>query len=137
MTARQALAPVPTALSRPFWEGCARGELLLQRCERCGRYRYPPAARCPSCRDARVGWARASGRGLVWSVAVIHQVYHPDLEAQVPYAVAVVELEEGVRMVSNVVGVVPGAIEVGMPVEVVFEEAWGVTIPRFQPRGGA
>lgn len=79
----------------------------------------------------------SQSRGRVWSVAVAHQVYHPDLEAQVPYAVAVVELEEGVRMVSNVVGVLPGAIEVGMPVEVVFEEAWGVTVPRFRSRGGA
>ena len=128
--------PVPDADSRRFWEGCRERELLIQRCLDCGRPRFPPSAFCPHCRSRRVEWTKASGRGRVYSwIVVNHPVPKEIYAGDVPYVVALVELEEGVRMPSNIVGCDPGSVVADMPVEVVFERvSESLTLPRYRPR---
>lgn len=119
--------------SAPFWEGCNRGELLLQRCGKCGEYRYPPRPLCPTCHSFETRWERASGRGRVYSWVVAHHPVHPLVRDKVPYAILLVELEEGPRMVSRLVGDTHEVVSEGLPVEVVFERiADGVEIPHMR-----
>jgi len=127
--------PVVTELSQPFWEASRRHELCLQRCGSCGAFRYPPAVLCPECLSEEVAWKRVSGRGKVFSFVVFHRLYHPAFEADLPYTVALVELEEGPRLISNIVSCPPARVACDMPVEVVFEDVTGeVTLPKFKPR---
>ena len=127
--------PGPDPVSQPFWDGCARHELLLQRCAGCGRHRFPPGPVCPDCGAREAKWVRASGRGTVYSWIVVHHpVPRQSFADEVPYVVALVALEEGVRMASNVVGCAADAVEAGMALEVVFEDvAEAVTLPKFRP----
>lgn len=126
--------PVPSPLSEPFWSACRRHELQVQRCRACGALRFPPALLCPECLSADCEWQRMSGRGKVFSFVVYRRLYNPAFEADLPYTVAVVELEEGARILSNVVGVPPEQVTCGMPVEVVFEDVTPeVTLPKFRP----
>jgi hypothetical protein len=127
--------PQVTPEMRPFWEAARRHELVVQRCRGCGTHRFPARDICSRCLSREAGWVRVSGRGTVFSWATMHQVYHPGFAADVPYAVIVVELEEGARLVSNLVACAPGEIVAGMPVEVVFEDVTPeVTLPKFRPR---
>ncbi|HYH29009.1 MAG TPA: Zn-ribbon domain-containing OB-fold protein [Pseudonocardia sp.] len=120
--------------NRPFWEGTRREQLLLQRCARCGHLRYPISHVCPECLEAGHEWVPVSGRGEVYSSIVFHQVYHPAFADDVPYNVSLVQLDEGPRMFSNVVGVPPGQVKVGDRVRVVFDPVnEEVTVPRFTP----
>jgi uncharacterized OB-fold protein len=124
--------PVPDEDSAPFWDYCRKGELQAQRCTSCGRLRYPPRPTCPQCGSTDIEWQQLSGRGKVFTYAVSHQAVHPALEGRVPFTTLVVELDEGVRMTSNLVEGSP-AIEIGTPVEVVFEKATDeITLPRFK-----
>ena len=126
--------PVPSAESGPFWEGCRRHELLLQRCAGCRSFWFPPSVLCPECLGTDWRWVPAGGRGRIHSFVVFHRVYHPGFAGEVPYVVAVVELEEGPRLTSNVVGCEARAVRSGMPVEVVFEDVTeAVTLPKFRP----
>ncbi len=128
--------PLPTLTdeNRPFWEGCRAGELRMQQCRDCGHIRYPIQEICPTCLSERTEWTRLSGRGRVLARLVFHQIYHKAFAGDVPYNVVLVQLDEGPRMFSNVVGVPNEAITVGMPLEAVFEPATPeVTIPRFRP----
>jgi uncharacterized OB-fold protein len=121
-------------LTRPFWEAAHRHELFLQRCSQCGRFRYPPGNTCPDCLSDELEWTKASGRAKIYTWTVFHKVYHPGFAAEAPYAVVAVELEEGPRMTTNVTGLRPDELEIGMPVEVVFEEMSDeITLPRFRP----
>ncbi len=127
--------PYISELSRPYWNAAKRHELALQRCQECGHHRYPAGDTCPRCLSDRLAWVKASGRGTVYSWVVFHQVYHPAFADDAPYAVAVVELEEGARLVSNLVNCKAEDIEIGMPVEVVFDDVTEeITLPKFQPR---
>jgi 3-oxo-4,17-pregnadiene-20-carboxyl-CoA hydratase alpha subunit len=135
---RPATRPRP-ATSRDtefFWEGVARGELLIQRCSSCGTLRHPPRPACGACRSFEWDTVRASGRGEVYSHVTMHHPVVPPFEA--PYDVALIELEEGVRIVSNVTGIPPDEVSIGMPVEVVFEKVDDeLTLPLFRQREGA
>jgi hypothetical protein len=129
--------PAVTDDTRPFWEACRRGELVAQRCTHCGTFRHPPTPVCWRCRSFAHAWAPVSGRGTVFSYAVVRRAFLPELEEYVPYTVVVVALDDapGVRLVSNLVDAPPEEVRVGLPVEVVFEEAGGeVTVPRFRVR---
>jgi uncharacterized OB-fold protein len=127
--------PALTEENRPFWDGCREGRLMLQRCGGCGHVRYPISRFCPSCLSEEVNWAEMSGRGTVFSYIVFHRAYHPGFKADVPYNVALVQLEEGPRMFSNIVGTPNDAVRIGDAVEVVFDAATPeVTIPRFRLR---
>lgn len=126
---------MPSPESEPFWEACRRHELRLQRCDACGSFWFPPSAVCPRCLSESWVWARTSGRGTVYSFAVFHRVYHPGFAGDLPYVVAVVELEEGPRLPTSIVGIDHGAIRCDLPVEVLFEDVTEtVTLPKFRPR---
>jgi len=126
--------PVITPENQPFWDACKAGELRMQQCADCGHVRYPINAVCPRCLSARFDWKRLSGRGTVFSYIVFHQVYNPAWKDDVPYNVAMIQLEEGPRMFSNVVGVPNDAVKVGDAVEVVFDPVTAeVALPRFRP----
>jgi hypothetical protein len=119
----------------PFFEAARQRRLVIQRCRGCGTLRFPARDGCSRCLSRESEWTPVSGRGAVFSYAVMHQVYHPGFADAVPYAVVVVELEEGARLVSNVVDCALRDLRIGMPVEVVFEDvAPGVTLPKFRPR---
>ena len=120
--------------TRFWWEGCARGELWLQRCAACGVLRHRPRAVCPACLSGEVAYERASGRGTVHTFTVTHQNHAPPFRGCTPYVLAYVELEEGPRLLTNVVGCEPDAVRVGMPVVVDFGEVHDeIAVPRFRP----
>jgi uncharacterized OB-fold protein len=123
--------PAPNPLTAGFWEAARRHELVLQRCE-CGHYRHYPQLLCPVCRSANWTWARVSGRGTVYTFTVTHRPFHPAWADKVPYAVATVELEEGVRMVSDLPPEDTEAVRIGASVEVFFDDEGSVTLPRFR-----
>ena len=119
----------------PFFEAAHRHELVVQRCSRCGTLRFPARTICSRCLSREAGWVPVSGRGAVFSFAVMHQAIHPGFAAEVPYAVVVIELEEGPRLLSNLVDCPIEKIRIGLPVEVVFEQAAPeLTLPKFRPR---
>jgi uncharacterized OB-fold protein len=123
--------PVPDETSAPFFDGAARGELVLQRCGSCGAFMWPVKPRCVECFSADVEWSPASGRAELYSFAVVHQRY-PGFEE--PYVLATVETAEGVRFNTSVVGADPGELEIGMRLEVVFERvSEDVVVPKFRP----
>jgi uncharacterized OB-fold protein len=130
--------PIPDDDSRPFWEGCRAGKLLLQQCPECEAVRYPPRPMCPRCSAIGASWIEASGRGSIYSWVIPHHAVHPSLVDEVPYNVVMVDLEEGPRMVSNLIDTAPEQIEVDLPVEVVFETVDDeLTVPKFRRRDDA
>ena len=118
-------APIVTELGRPFWEACAEGRLVAQRCDACRAFRHYPQERCPACHAPDYAWAALSGRGEVHSFTVTHRAFHPAWADRVPYVIATIELEEGVRMVTDLRDVPDGGPEIGQRVEVDFEELEG------------
>lgn len=123
--------PVPNADDAWFWEGVAEHRLLLQRCDGCGRLRQPPGPRCPGCGSFAWSTQPATGRGRVYSWILSHHPTEPD---ERPRTVVLVDLDEGVRLVSNLVdGTEP---EVGMAVEATFAGVDGVTLPQFRAVAG-
>jgi uncharacterized OB-fold protein len=116
--------PIPAISDemRPFYVGAKRHELWMQRCRSCGVQRFPARAICSSCLSTESEWVPVSGRGEIFSFNVMHQVYHPGFASAVPYAVVIVRLAEGAKMLSNLVGVSPRDIRIGMPVRVVFDD---------------
>jgi hypothetical protein len=129
--------PIPEAddESREFYEGARRRELMLMRCESCGAWRLPSRPRCPDCWSTATEWARASGRGTLYSFGVMHQKF-PGFEGEGPYQYSVVELEEGPRIFSNVVGVADTELRCGMPLHAVFDDVSDdATLVRFARDG--
>ena len=126
--------PVPDDLSRPFWDGCARGELFLQECTACGTLGRLPRVACPRCSTSPLRWRRSSGRGEVHSFTVVRRPPSPAFAADVPYVLALVELDEGVRMMTNLLGVPVEEARIGLPVEVAFEIRAGISLPMFRRR---
>ncbi len=125
--------PVPNDDTTPFWEYCRAGELRVQRCSSCDEYRHPPRPMCRRCGSLEYEWAPLSGRGTVYSYIVTHQPIHPALQGRVPFTTVLVELDEGVRMTSNVVDCSPDEIAIGMPVAVGFEQVnEETTLPKFR-----
>jgi hypothetical protein len=121
-------------INRPFWEATHRSELRLQRCSDCRHVWYPAAPSCPKCMSTSVKWSPMSGRGTVWSFIVYHHSWHRGFEKESPYNVAMIELEEGPIVITNLVGVGNEDIKIGMPVEVTFEPvSEEVTLFKFKP----
>lgn len=132
--------PVPaiTPDMAGFFAGARQGQLMVQKCEGCGALSFPAHEICSNCLSTRSTWVPVSGRGEIYSYNVMHQVYHPGFAAEVPYAVVVVKLAEGPKVVSNLLGVDPHKIRIGMPVEVTFEKVSDeVMLPKFRPRASA
>lgn len=129
--------PLPTITdeNRPFWEATARHELRMQKCVHCGHIRYPINIVCTKCLSEETEWVPLSGRGEVYSYIVFHQVYNQNFAEDVPYNVALVQLEEGPRMFSNIVETPNDQVKVGDRVEAVFDKVTdAITIPRFRLR---
>ncbi len=123
--------PVPDGDSQPFWEGIARHELLIQRCDACQRYVFYPRSQCPHCFADSLSWVQASGAGTIYSYTVVHQAYGP-FAGDIPFVVALVELQEGVRMMTRISGSPREAVRVGAPVQIVFEHINDeLTLPYF------
>ncbi|MGH7987787.1 MAG: Zn-ribbon domain-containing OB-fold protein, partial [Candidatus Binataceae bacterium] len=112
--------PTPTAETRPYWEGCARGELLIQRCAECRHYQFFPRLYCSQCLSERVAWIKASGRATVLSFTIVRRPVSPAFADEVPYVVALVTLEEGPTMMTNIIGCPPEQVAIGMPLTVTF-----------------
>lgn len=133
MTETHRPLPKPTTLTAGFWEATARGELVVQRCLDCRRYRHYPQSMCPDCHSLKTEWSRVSGRGVIHSYTVAHQSFHPFWADKVPYVVATVELEEGVRMVDDMIELDPAKVRIGLPVEVYFESVSDeISLPKFR-----
>jgi hypothetical protein len=127
--------PLPEAdeTSKPFWDAAMEGRLLLMRCSECRTWRLPSRQHCDACLSDQYTWEQASGRGTVRTFGVMHQKYHPAWAAEAPYNVTIVELEEGPRLPTNIVGADNSDIRVGMPVMVEFERHEDVALPKFRP----
>lgn len=124
--------PSPTPLSRPFWDACRDRRLVLQRCDNCAAFRWTPQILCTKCLSDTYAWTQVSGRAVVYSCTVVHRPPLPAFSA--PYALAVVTLEEGPLMLTNIVGCEPDLVHIDMRVEVVFEPLGGdFNAYRFRP----
>ena len=133
-TSRPKPLPVITEDSRPFWEGCKRGVFLLQQCETCQHYQFYPRLYCMQCGADGLRWQQASGRGVIYSYTFIHQNKSPEFINDTPYNVAIIQLEEGPRLMSNIVDVAPGELRIGLPVMVVFDPVSDtISVLRFRP----
>lgn len=122
--------PEPDEDSAPFFEGAMQGKLMLIRCTDCGAKRLA-RKHCDTCFGPNFEWVESSGKGKVYTFSVMHQQFHPGF--QVPYNIATVELEEGPRINTNLVGIEIADIKVGMPVVVDWEKHEDVALPKFRP----
>lgn len=130
-TAATRPVPKPTQLTEAFWRATKEGRLLAQRCAECGKVVFRPEMACPGCLSSGLEWFESSGRGAVYSFSVVHRAPSPAFE--VPYVVAVVELEEGWHLLTNVVGCEPDEVSVGLAVHVSFVDCGEVALPYFVP----
>ena len=117
--------PIPNADTREFWDGCAQGELRLQRCRACGAAQFPPRALCATCHAPSPVWEKASGRGRIVSHTRVHRPPSPAFKADVPYVVALVALEEGPRIMVNLRGAAAEAPRIGDAVRIGFDPPAG------------
>ena len=130
------LLPLPfnDELSKPFWEGTKRHELLIQRCKRCSGYVWYPREVCTTCFSPDMEWTRMSGKGRLYTYTVIHQPANPVFRPDVPYIYAMIQLDEGPHMVSNLVECPVDEAHIDMPLEAVFDDVtpeW--TLVKFKP----
>ncbi len=129
--------PLPSPESVPYWEGAKAHRLLVQKCRDCAGHWHPPSTICPSCGARDWDWVAASGRGRVFSFVTYHRVYNKGWDGELPYVVAVIELEEGARLLSNLIGIAAAEVVCDMAVEVVFDDVTpDVTLPKFRPAAG-
>ena len=114
--------PKPTPDTQPFWDAVKRHELMLPKCKACGQFHYFPRPFCPHCFSWDLEWIRCSGKGKLYSFLINHRPA-PGFEEETPYVIAVVELDEGPRMLSNLIDIepTPEAVQVDMPVEILFQ----------------
>ena len=110
--------------TRPFWEATKRNELLIQYCPQCSTYQFYPRVVCKNCLSD-VEWVVSSGRGTVYSFSVVHKVFNPEFKDKVPYILALISLDEGPRMMTNLIGVAIEDVRIGMSVEVDFSKSFG------------
>lgn len=126
--------PAISSLNQPYWDGLKARKLVMPQCDACGKIWYPPAPFCPECWSRDFSWQELSGRGKVNSWVVFHQAYFSSFKDDIPYNVAEVELEEGPRLLTNLVDVDNADIQIGMPVEIVFDDITDeVTLAKFIP----
>ena len=127
--------PRPSELSRPHWEGCKNGKLLVQQCQSCGGYVFTPEVACTHCLGDQLHWVASSGRGTVYSYTVVYRPQRPEFAT--PYVAAIIELSEGWHMLSNIVCCEPEEVFIGMAVQVEFvSRGTDVVLPMFRPSPG-
>lgn len=125
--------PVPsaTADTRTFWDACGRGELMYQVCRSCGRAQFYPRGHCAACHALELDWRRSAGLGAVYSHTTVYRAPTPAFKADVPYVIALVDLDEGFRMMVNILGCEPSAVAIGSRMRIVFLPAGdGVALPQ-------
>ena len=133
MSALPAQPATTTLETAPFWEAAASGRLVLPRCDGCGEFIWYPRRFCPSCHSRSVSWSDATGRGHVYSFTIVRRG-SGRWTAAAPYVIAYVELEEGPRVMTNIVDCEPDDVVIGLQVVVTFDDAGdGAAIPRFRP----
>jgi uncharacterized protein len=125
--------PIPNPISQPYWDGTKLGELRVRECNACGAHFRFIRELCPQCWSDDLGWKVSAGRGRVVARVVVQRAPYPAMEARVPYVLALVELEEGVTMMSNIVDCDPTTVEVGLAVELTWEERGDFMLPQFKP----
>ena len=126
------ILPLPNSSTQPFWDAAARGELVVQWCEECQEAQFHPGPLCRTC-GAEPGWKVTNGKGSVYTYTIVHQSSTPPFDQLVPYIVAMVDLDEGPRMMTNVIGCPIADVHVGMRVEVAFAaEVDGIALPFWQ-----
>jgi uncharacterized OB-fold protein len=124
--------PAATKETEPFWAGCRRHELLLQSCDSCGHKQLYPRMLCTRCKTTALSWTPASGKGVVHSFTVIRRAPSAAFKPDVPYVLALIELEEGVRLMSNIIDCRPEDVRIDLPVHVVFDDVTETaTLPKF------
>ena len=126
--------PVPTKETQPYWDGCKQHELRVQQCAACGHHQFYPRLYCTTCMSDRVEWVKTSGRAKILSYTIIYRPVTQAFAGNVPYVVALVTLDEGPQMMTNIVGCEPEKVHIGMPVQVTFED-WTeeISVPKFKP----
>lgn len=128
--------PVPTALTQPYWTAASHGQLAVQRCVDCGRFRHLPTERCRFCRGERYVFEPVSGRGRVHTFSVVHRTFAPGFAARVPYVIAWIELDEqaDLRVFGNVLDIAPDEVRIGLRVTLMFDHIDGFgPVPAFRP----
>lgn len=124
--------------AEPFWQGLREGEVRLQRCSECGKYQYYPRPICSHCWSEKVEWRKVDAKGTVYSYTVPGFAPHPSFKDALPYVVALVDLDVGVRVMTNIVACDPESVEIGMPVEpVITTIAEGHALLHFKPKAAA
>jgi uncharacterized protein len=126
--------PIADADSKEFWDGCHRHEFQMQKCDQCNKYYFPTGPICPHCFSTNFKWEKLSGKAEVYSFVIVRRSPGPDWDADVPYVMADIQLAEGPRMISNVIGCKPEDVKIGMKVEVTFDDVTEtVSLPKFKP----
>ena len=126
--------PRPTPETEAFWKGCRKQELLLQRCVDCSEFQFYPRIACATCSGDKLEWVKAGGQGKVLTFTIVRRPVSEAYAADVPYVVALIRLDEGPTMMSNIIQCDPETLQIGDPVQVLFEN-WSedVSIPQFRP----
>ena len=125
--------PLDHADTAAFWQGTARGELLYQQCRDCGRIQFPPRGHCSHCHAGTLDWKPSAGRGCIHSFTVVHRAPTSAFKDDVPYTIALVDLDEGFRIMTNVPGSPPAEIAIGTPVRIVFRPHGDAMLPQAEP----
>ena len=131
--------PIPDPLTKPYWDSLKAHAMQMQQCSACHKFVFYPRAVCPHCGSRDLRWTPVSGRGKVYGFTISHQKGMPNFGADAPYTIAVVEVEEGVRMMTNLIGIEPDPdkIKVGMEVVVHYDDVTdAITLPKFKPASG-
>jgi len=120
--------------AKPFWANLREHKLTAQRCKACGKFfTFPPQGSCPHCLSSDYDWIAVSGKGKVYSFVTYHRAWHPAYQDKTPYNVSLIDLDEGPRLISNVVACKHDAVKIGMPVEIVYDDREEYTLPQFRP----
>jgi len=126
--------PVITSETAQYWDSAQKHDLHIQKCCNCNRFYFYPRDNCPFCFSNKVEWTRVTGKGKIYSFTVSYRYTSEGFRNEIPYNIAIVELEEGIRMMTNIVGCENDDLRIGMPVEIIYEDITDtVTLPKFKP----
>ena len=130
-------APMPSDVTQFYWDAAKDHRLVIQRCDDCMRYIHPPLALCCNCQSSSLAPAEVSGKGSIYTFTVINRMFHPGWAEEIPYVVALIDLveQDDVRLVANIVDSDIDGLEIGMPVEVTFEDRGDHSVPQFRVTG--
>jgi uncharacterized OB-fold protein len=126
--------PLLNEETRPYWDYCRKHELRMQKCSQCGYIRFPISVICPKCHSMEAEWTKLSGKGKIYSFTIYRVPYHPAFKDDIPYVLAIIQLDEGPRMESNIIGCKVEQVRMEMPVVVAFDDVTPeVSLPKFRP----